>query len=302
MIIHYNVTGPQRKKLAVALGAILLWEPVYAGAPSFAYKVGNYTVDKTGDIICPDSLTPDLANHILDGLRTAGFEPESIEQDRLTISLPRQNYSDEDIAKLRQIIANKKPLFMRALQADDLPLTLTDESIDFPWFQREGLDGEVDAYGYFVTALAEMAKAQTRILDKPYTDDNDKFAMRLFLVRLGLKGEQYKQTRQLLMRNLSGNTAWRYGSPPADRGERRASRRFPSKTTVQHLKSAYPAGLRVQLVPMDEANTAMPQIRALGTVVGVDDAGSVFVSWDNGSGLGLAFSAEHGGKEEDDAE
>ena len=297
MIIHYNATGQQRKKLAQSLGAILLWEPVYAGAPTFAYKVGNYTVDKTGDITCPDSATRDIVDGIVEKLKAEGFTPESIEADIICPELPRNSFTNEEIDRLRQLIANKEPLFKRAFQTDAVPLNVSEDKVAFPWFRYEGLEGETDAYLDFVTALCRMAKTQTRILDKPYTDDNDKFAMRLFLVRLNLKGEQYKRTRQLLMRNLTGNTAWRSGSPPADREVRRASRRFPSRTTVQHLTSAYPAGLRVQLVPMDEANTTMPQIRARGTVVGVDDAGSVFVSWDNGSGVGLAFSAEHDGKE-----
>ena len=114
VIIHFNVTGPQRKKLATALGAILFWEPVYAGAPTFAYKVGSYTVDKTGAVTCPKSATREIVGNILEKLNAEGFRPESIEHDRLSISLPRCKYSDEDVAKLRQIAANKAPLFQRA--------------------------------------------------------------------------------------------------------------------------------------------------------------------------------------------
>ena len=47
-----------------------------------------------------------------------------------------------------------------------------------------------------------------------YLGDNDKYAMRQFLVRLGLKGKEYKETRKILMRNLTGNGAWRDGVPP----------------------------------------------------------------------------------------
>ena len=73
MTICYNVTGSERKRLAQALGAITLWEPVYAGAPTFAYKVGNYTVDKNGAITCPTSATQEMIDQIIAKLKEEGW-------------------------------------------------------------------------------------------------------------------------------------------------------------------------------------------------------------------------------------
>jgi len=42
---------------------------------------------------------------------------------------------------------------------------------------------------------------------------NEKFAMRTFLNRIGLAGTEFKPIRKELLRNLSGNSAFRYGSP-----------------------------------------------------------------------------------------
>lgn len=66
--------------------------------------------------------------------------------------------------------------------------------------------------------------------------------------------------------------------------------RFPSKEVVESLRNQYPAGTRVELVHMNDLYA--PPIGTKGTVKGVDDAGSIMVLWDNGSGLSVAFGED----------
>lgn len=66
--------------------------------------------------------------------------------------------------------------------------------------------------------------------------------------------------------------------------------RFPSKETVDALRLRFPAGTRVELVQMDDAQA--PPVGTLGTVTGVDDTGSLLVRWDNGSGLNVIFGVD----------
>ena len=66
--------------------------------------------------------------------------------------------------------------------------------------------------------------------------------------------------------------------------------RFPNKTTVDLIRSQYPAGTRVELVQMDDAQA--PPVGTLGTVWGVDDTGSIMVHWDNGSGLNVVYGVD----------
>lgn len=67
---------------------------------------------------------------------------------------------------------------------------------------------------------------------------------------------------------------------------------FPSKETVERLRKTYPKGTRVELVSMDDPYTKLkPGDR--GTVSFVDDIGTVFVHWDCGSGLGVAYGEDH---------
>ena len=66
--------------------------------------------------------------------------------------------------------------------------------------------------------------------------------------------------------------------------------RFPSEEEIRNLREHYPAGARVELLQMDDVQA--PPIGTKGTVVGVDDAGSIMVRWDNGSGLSVAYGVD----------
>ncbi len=66
--------------------------------------------------------------------------------------------------------------------------------------------------------------------------------------------------------------------------------RFPNNETVGCLRREYPAGMRVELVQMDD--TQAPPIGTKGTVLGVDDVGSLLMKWDNGSGLNVVYGKD----------
>lgn len=66
--------------------------------------------------------------------------------------------------------------------------------------------------------------------------------------------------------------------------------RFPTREIVARLKERYPVGCRVKLLVMDDLQA--PPVGTLGTVTGVDDTGSILVSWDNGSGLNVVYGID----------
>lgn len=66
--------------------------------------------------------------------------------------------------------------------------------------------------------------------------------------------------------------------------------RFPSKEIVERIRREYPAGTRVELVQMDDAQA--PPVGTKGTVKGVDDTGSLLMRWDNGSGLNVVYGED----------
>ena len=270
--------------MAQAIAELTYSEMSYAGAPTFAYRIGDYTVDKNGAVCCPDTAAPEALALLIEKLKEQGFALENTEDEtpapvaaempdvapeseaeaqpedeltepdageeppgmgeepveeaipaedapaetetdadtkddaadrdaHLTISIPRDKLPDDALYRLKQIVANKQLLFKNALRAEALPIIVTDEEISFPWFTPTSMDGETAAYAQFITALCQMAREQKRILDKPYNGDNDRFAMRIFMVRLGMKGAEYALARKLMMQRLSGNSGWRYGAP-----------------------------------------------------------------------------------------
>lgn len=66
--------------------------------------------------------------------------------------------------------------------------------------------------------------------------------------------------------------------------------RVISKERLQALRERFKPGTRVELLKMDDVQA--PPVGTRGTVVGVDDIGSIMVNWDNGSGLSVAYGED----------
>ena len=66
--------------------------------------------------------------------------------------------------------------------------------------------------------------------------------------------------------------------------------RFPSKEQVERIRKEYPVGTLVELVKMDDAQA--PPVGTIGEVTGIDDTGSLLMSWRNGSGLNVIFGED----------
>ena len=81
----------------------------------------------------------------------------------------------------------------------------------FPWFAELPSADEVNAYTHLIAALCEMSKNQKRITATEKAVDNEKYAFRCFLLRLGFIGAEFKTERKILLRNLSGSSAFKSG-------------------------------------------------------------------------------------------
>jgi len=148
---------------------------------------------------------------------------ENTKTEMLTIEMPLDGFNPEKLENLQKLIDSKAVLIKKALGAEALPIEVTETSIKFAWFPAD-LDGEtVHAYSQFVAALCETAKRKTRIVAQPHAVyENEKFAMRVYGLGLGLKGSEYTLCRKLLMKNLTGDSSWRFTKP--EKGERKPRR------------------------------------------------------------------------------
>lgn len=100
-------------------------------------------------------------------------------------------------------------MLRKALGTDCLSYKVDEERIRFPWFTLTGEDGEAEAFIQLISALTDMARNSKRITAKEKDVENEKYAFRSFLLRLGFIGQEYKTTRKILMKNLEGNAAWK---------------------------------------------------------------------------------------------
>lgn len=215
--IRFTLESKQRPKLAQEIGNILGTAPHYERVPSCAYDIAGYRLDKEGVLHIPEG-AEETAKDLILQLRERGFQDDAeiteevpVQQDKLTIVIPRESITDMALENLQKIIANKQILFQRAFRTDNTEIEITDEKINFTWFPYTADGDELAAYTQFISRLCDMARDAKRVSSKPTETDNDKYAFRCFLLRLGFIGKEYKTARKILLRNLMGNSAFRCG-------------------------------------------------------------------------------------------
>ena len=216
--IRFTLELKQRPKLAQAIGDILGVAPHYERVPSCAYNIAGYRLDKEGVLHIPEETMEETVEELIQQLRKRGFQDDAevtedvpVQQENLTIAIPRESLTDTALENLQKIIANKQTLLQRALRTDSTEIEITEEKINFTWFPYIADGEEVAAYTQFISRLCDMAREAKRVSSKPTETDNDKYAFRCFLLRLGFIGKEYKTARKILLRNLTGNSAFRYG-------------------------------------------------------------------------------------------
>lgn len=167
--------------------------------------------------------------------------------NKLTIEIPDAGFTPQARENLKKIVASKAALLKQALETDDLSIVELDDKIAFPWFTLHDIDGEADAYNRLIAAICKMAKTQKRVTAAEKPIENAKFTMRLFLIRLGFIGDEYKTARKILLRNLTGNGSWKSGHRP----ERNEDVAIPPNPT-----EATPVTARELTLPLEETDLA----------------------------------------------
>lgn len=224
MKANYNVTGNERKVLVAAIAELTGEKAIYKFMPTCAYEIGDITVDKEGGVTCEDA---DKLERIIHNLIADGFTPEDAEEiesteeeataeeaDKngtgLTVSVPLDKAA---VGNLTNLLTAKESLIKKALGIDNLGIEVTEDVISFPWFSEMPEPDAVKAYTHFIAALCKMSKDLKRASATEKDVDNEKYAFRCFLLRLGFIGNEYKAERKILLKNLSGNSSWKNGAP-----------------------------------------------------------------------------------------
>lgn len=172
-------------------------------------------------------------------------QPTLQDVDELTISLPMAGHTAQSIRNFLNLMYSRGPLLNKAMgtnfsvsnslldaveqastrtveeMLDELEeyrlgagttgmtgISITAEKISLT-FAGPLTQEKVSAYTELCSAMNRMAVTQKRIQAKTVNDANEKYALRIWLIRLGLNGDEHKTIRKLLMQNLTGHAAFR---------------------------------------------------------------------------------------------
>ena len=219
MIIDYGMSGVKRRELVRALTQITGEQAKYQGIPSCAYKVGDLIVTRDGKI------EGDISRELIEELKARGYRPQGDveepkedisylrEEMRMAACVPRKMLTRRKIRILRDFVASKKTIFMHMFNTDDLSIEVNRKTINFPWFPT-GSKEEQEAYIDFIEKLCEFVKTISEVRGKDYEVKNERYHGRRILLRLGFIGKQYERDRHILLKNLTGDPAYRDGPPP----------------------------------------------------------------------------------------
>ena len=218
MTITINAQSAERKRLVQTVSDWLGVPAKYCGAPTFNYEVDYFTIDRNGSLSFDDRADSEVIERLLEHIYDEGFdidqshtEDDEGEPCAVCVSMPKSLFTDSNIETLKALITAKGSLIKKALGVADLPLEITDTKVSFPWFPATPTPDEMKAYDTFICKLCEMARNQNRVNSSEKPIENEKYAFRCFLLRLGFIGDEYKTARKILLKNLSGSSAFRNG-------------------------------------------------------------------------------------------
>lgn len=226
MRVEFNRTGAERKALVAAIAEILGTKPKYMGMPTASYDFGGLIVDKNGALEFEDNVFPKDMKDLLNQLAERGFtaaDSEEVSEDAdnepqsesvgLMVSIPIDKVA---VGNLTKLLDAKGSLIKKALGITDLPIEITEDAVSFPWFSLSPDLDSAKAYTDFIAALCRMSKEQKRINATEKEVTNEKYAFRCFLLRLGFIGAEYKADRKILLKNLTGSSAFKTAKEETD--------------------------------------------------------------------------------------
>lgn len=237
-----RITNTERKAFAKNLAERLGQSVEYKGVPSFAYQVGPYTIcrDNTMEVeeaLADKELLRELTERdLLDG----SWDKET---QMISIALPLKDHSGRTLTNLIRMLACRQDLINHAIGyegfqiSDDLIAALNEKNPETVEAFMEVLTGfdeanytgfaieagklqlqgfpytsdpdRVQAYMQLASLMNRMAIKLKRVMMEKPDLANEKYSFRIWLLRLGMVGPEFKKCRAVLLKKLSGNSAFR---------------------------------------------------------------------------------------------
>ena len=323
-MLKFELNIADRKTLANRMEELTGIHPYYTRAPLYAYDIGNYTIDRDGNLLVePENADAELLTTLLnEGLIRGGESIESTD-DQPENTEPTENLADEPVAEeepddtaedepdaeeseseeqpeevpldlelafptsqhngvslrnLVNLIYSRGRLiskatgghfhvetdlvetlrddsctytvanFIEALKSYEAQcgtamegLVITEEKVSFTGFPTASDYAHLTAFGHLAILMNQQAISQKRIQAKDVNDENEKNALRTWLLRLGMNGPDFKETRKILMENLSGHAAFRTDEEAQKFLAREKAKRDALKAAKQAAQNGDPA-------------------------------------------------------------
>jgi len=260
-IMRMETHTPDRKLLAKAIGEWLDRDVHYDGMPHCTYSIGPVKVDRdsvitTDDQEAWDTLQPFFQNH---GWATEELT-QSLKVETMEISVPAPNLTVAALHSLIRMLYSKQYLFNRMTETGNLFIskTLIDALQDhtpndmnaFETLLAESVDyGELDGFSYadgkvtlrypfdekqpmcwttfglLTDGIIRLAQASTRVKAEIQQPENEKYYARVWLMRMGMSGDDFKEGRKILLGGLNGHAAFPDAAAAMRHKERHAARR-----------------------------------------------------------------------------
>ena len=323
-MLKFELNIADRKTLANRMEELTGIHPYYTRAPLYAYDIGNYTIDRDGNLLVePENADAELLTTLLnEGLirggesiestdeqpenteptenlaeepvaeaepdDTAEDEPDAEESESeeqpeevpldLELAFPTSQHNGVSLRNLVNLIYSRGRLiskatgghfhvetdlvetlrddsctytvanFIEALKSYEAQcgtamegLVITEEKVSFTGFQTASDYDHLTAFGHLAILMNQQAISQKRIQAKDVNDENEKYALRTWLLRLGMNGPDFKETRKILMENLSGHAAFRTDEEAQKFLAREKAKRDALKAAKQAAQNGDPA-------------------------------------------------------------
>lgn len=323
-MLKFELNIADRKTLANRMEELTGIHPYYTRAPLYAYDIGNYTIDRDGNLLVePENADAELLTTLLneglicggESIESTGDQPENTEptenlaeepvaeaepddtaedepdaeesesEDQpeevpldLELAFPTSQHNGVSLRNLVNLIYSRGRLiskatgghfhvetdlvetlrddsctytvanFIEALKSYEAQcgtamegLVITEEKVSFTGFPTASDYDHLTAFGHLAILMNQQAISQKRIQAKDVNDENEKYALRTWLLRLGMNGPDFKETRKILMEKLSGHAAFRTDEEAQKFLAREKAKRDALKAAKQAAQNGDPA-------------------------------------------------------------
>ncbi len=241
----YRILAEDRKPVIAKLRELVGDRLIYTRVPRCAYEVDGISVEKDGTVIAREDADMELINT----LESEGFiewvpgyeEPADTSEEAATphinISLPIANHTGSSLRNLVYAIYARGSLLskatggtfkvhrelidkLKAAEPEDVKeiigdgimlqgVQITRDQVIFTGFPETDDPKTVQIFMQLAASINKAALEQKRIQAKKVQDENEKYALRTWMVRIGMGGAQYKEARNWLLKDLTGSSAFR---------------------------------------------------------------------------------------------